>query len=45
LDGKNQKLLEETLARLADETQIQKDNQRLKQIYCCPTDYGFSIPE
>jgi ArsR family transcriptional regulator, arsenate/arsenite/antimonite-responsive transcriptional repressor len=41
LGGKKQKLLLDTLTCLADESQIKKDNERLKQIHCCPASYGI----
>jgi hypothetical protein len=43
--GKNQqKILSQALAALENEPQIKKDIQRVKQITCCPSRYGFSIP-
>jgi ArsR family transcriptional regulator, arsenate/arsenite/antimonite-responsive transcriptional repressor len=44
LDKDTQKIMAETLSRLASEPQIKKDSQRLKQITCCPSRYGFSSP-
>ncbi len=43
LESSQEKILSETLQRLAKEVPIKKDAQRLKQIQCCPSKYG--IPE
>jgi ArsR family transcriptional regulator, arsenate/arsenite/antimonite-responsive transcriptional repressor len=44
LDKETQKIMAETLSRLEKEPQIIKDAQRMKQIVCCPSRYGFSSP-
>lgn len=38
------RILSETLICSRKEPQIKKDRQRLKQISCCPSRYGFSSP-
>jgi ArsR family transcriptional regulator len=44
LGGNFEKILSDTLNCLRTEPQIKKDLQRLKQITCCPSRYGFSSP-
>jgi ArsR family transcriptional regulator len=44
LGGNFEKILSETLNCLRTEPQIKKDLQRLKQITCCPSRFGFSAP-
>jgi ArsR family transcriptional regulator len=39
-----QKILAETFTRLAGESLIRKDVQRLARITCCPARYGLSLP-
>jgi ArsR family transcriptional regulator, arsenate/arsenite/antimonite-responsive transcriptional repressor len=42
--GNFEKILSNALICLRSEPQIKKDLQRLKQITCCPSRYGFSSP-
>jgi ArsR family transcriptional regulator len=44
LDRARSNILAESLARLAAEPQIKKDQARLKQIICRPSRYGLSTP-
>jgi ArsR family transcriptional regulator len=44
LGGNLDKILSETLIGLRSEPQIKKDIQRLKQITCSPSRFGFSAP-
>jgi ArsR family transcriptional regulator len=41
LESGRDKVLSETLRRLANEPAIKKDAARLKQIQCCPSKYGI----
>jgi ArsR family transcriptional regulator len=44
LGGSSEKILSKILYCLRNEPQMKKDIQRLKQITCCPSRYGFSAP-
>jgi ArsR family transcriptional regulator len=45
IDRSLNKILNDLLLCLENEPQIQRDVQRLKQISCCPSRYGVSLPE
>jgi ArsR family transcriptional regulator len=45
LESGREKILSETLHRLANEPSIKKDAERLKLIQCCPARYGITSLE